>query len=115
MLTIEGLKELGVNTQEGLGRCLNNEALYLKLVKMIPGDANFERLSEAVRSHDLEKGFEAAHALKGALGNLSLTPLYERICEMTELLRVRQEADYGSMLTELLALRDALKDLCADS
>ena len=31
--------------------------------------------------------FEIAHSLKGVYGNLSLTPLYEPMCELTELLK----------------------------
>ena len=32
MITVEKLKQFGANTSEGLERCLNNEAFYLKLV-----------------------------------------------------------------------------------
>ena len=34
MLTVDKMKELGCNTAEGLGRCLNNEMFYLNLVQM---------------------------------------------------------------------------------
>ena len=37
-MTIDDLKTYGANTEEGLRRCLNNEAFYLRLVRMIPGD-----------------------------------------------------------------------------
>ena len=87
MLTIAALKEYGANTAEGLSRCLNNEAFYLKLVNMGLRDENFERLKAALEAHDNAKAFEAAHALKGSLGNLSLTPLYEPISALTERLR----------------------------
>ena len=48
MITIEGLKALGADTDSGLVRCLNNEAFYLKLVKMALEDGNYEKLKEAV-------------------------------------------------------------------
>ena len=32
MLTVEKLKEYGADTGEGLNRCMNNEAFYLRLV-----------------------------------------------------------------------------------
>lgn len=41
MITIEKLNSFGANTAEGLARCFGNEALYLKLVATIPGEANF--------------------------------------------------------------------------
>ena len=46
MLTVDALRQIGVNTKEGLGRCLNNEAFYLRLVNMALDDAAFERLAE---------------------------------------------------------------------
>jgi hypothetical protein len=38
MITIEGLKEYGANVEEGLTRCMNNEAFYLKLVGKMVND-----------------------------------------------------------------------------
>ena len=108
MLTMDALKEFGANTEEGLGRCFGNEALYLKLVGMIPGEAKFDQLKEAVANADLASAFEAAHALKGVLGNLSLDPIYKPVSEVTELLRAREEADYASYVDEILAKRDEL-------
>ena len=75
MLTIEKLRAYGANVDEGLGRCMNNEAFYLRLVNMAVGDAGFERLHTALKQGDRKEGFEAAHALKGMQGNHSLTPL----------------------------------------
>ena len=61
MLTIDMLKEFGVNTEEGLQRCFGNEDFYMKLVKMIPADGNFQRLEEALASGNLTAGFEAGN------------------------------------------------------
>lgn len=96
MLTVEQLKEYGANTEEGLGRCMNNEGFYLMLVGKVVQDQNFAALDEALKRNDLDAAFEAAHALKGATGNLALTPLYEPICEVTELLRKRTQMDYSA-------------------
>ena len=108
MLTIDSLRRFGANTQEGLGRCMNNEAFYLRLVNMALDDANFNKLAAAIESGDKEAGFEAAHALKGVLGNLSLTPLYDPCSEITEQLRAKADADYSALLDRILKLRDAL-------
>ena len=64
-----------------------------------------------VAAGDLKTAFESAHALKGVLGNLSLTPLYDKVSEITELLRARTETDYSPLLSEISALRDGLKKL----
>ena len=87
MLTVENLKQFGANTEEGLGRCFNNVDFYLKLVGMGLADANFDKLREALDAGDAAAAFEAAHALKGAIGNLALTPIYTPVCALTEQLR----------------------------
>jgi len=111
MLTIEKLNEYGANTQEGLARCMGNEALYLRLVASLTKQPDFDRMREQIESHDLASAFESAHALKGVLANLSITPLYEKVCEITELLRSREETDYQPLLEEIGALRDGLTDI----
>ena len=109
MLTIDALKEFGADTEEGLGRCLGNEALYLRLVGTVPGEPNFDKLAEAIEQKDLDTAFEMAHALKGALGNLSLTPIAGPVSELTELLRARTDMDYSELLQKVLAGREALR------
>ena len=87
MLTIERLKEFGADTEEGLARCMGMEDFYLRLVNMILNDENFDKLDTAVEEGDMNKAFEAAHALKGTLGNLALTPILTPVTEMTEKFR----------------------------
>ena len=108
MLTIDSLSRFGANTQEGLGRCMNNEAFYLRLVNMALEDAGFSKLAAAVEKGDKKEAFEAAHALKGVLGNLALTPLYSLTSEITELLRADADADYPALLAGILEKRKEL-------
>ena len=112
MLTIETLKDFGVNTEEGLGRCLGNEALYFRFIGMAVADDGFEHLAEATAAGDLVKAFEAAHALKGVLGNLAIVPLYRAVSEVTELLRSGTETDYSEKIAAILAMREDLRALC---
>ena len=67
-----------------------------------------------IAAKDLKAAFEAAHALKGVLGNLSLTPLYTPVVEITELLRSNTDMDYKSLLDTILEKRDELGRLCAE-
>lgn len=113
MLTVEDLKNFGADTEEGLGRCFGKEDFYIRLVGMIPDDPNFDTLAEKIKAGDLQGSFEAAHALKGVLGNLSLTPIYEPVSEMTELLRKKEEMDYMPLLAEVQKQRDRLKEMLA--
>ena len=112
MITLKALMDFGADIEKGLAVCMNNEALYLRLVNSVPDEKRFDELSDAIAEGNLDAAFEAAHALKGVLGNLSLTPLYEKASEITELLRSRSDADYGKRMEELLAYRDTLAELC---
>lgn len=111
MLDLVSLREFGANVDEGLARCIGNEALYLRLVDTIFADKNFDTLAEAVNKNDLKTAFESAHALKGVLGNLSLTPLYEPVAELTELLRAGTPGDYTDRVNAILEKRKALQDI----
>ena len=71
MVTIDKLNDFGADTAEGLARCYGNEALYLRLIGMVVKEDNFDKLKDAIEKNDLDGAFEAAHALKGVLGNLS--------------------------------------------
>lgn len=111
MLTIDALRSYGANVEEGLTRCVNNETFYLKLVGKTMDDPSFERLTKAIENKDLDDAFEAAHALKGALGNLALTPLCEPVNEMVELLRAKEDADYDLYIEEITNKKKALEEL----
>lgn len=108
MITIDSLKNYGANVEEGLARCLNKEAFYLKMVNMGLADERFEKLSEILASKDYDAAFEAVHALKGVIGNLALTPLYAPIEKMTELLRSRTDTDYSPLCAEIKEQRDKI-------
>ena len=114
MVTIEKLNTFGADTSEGLARCYNNETLYLRLINMLPKEKNFDKLQTALQENDLDAAFEAAHALKGVTGNLSLTPMYNVVVEITEPLRSRTQMDYTPLITELLKMRDEIAAMCAE-
>ena len=103
MLTVEMLKNFGADTKEGLSRCMNNEAFYLRLVSMGLSEPHFEKLQDAVARGSAREAFEAAHALKGVIGNLSLTPIYTPLSELTERLRGKDEmADVSDLMDQVM-------------
>jgi len=75
-------------------------------------DAHFESLAESLQSNNLEDAFEAAHALKGVIGNLALSPIYEPLASMTEMLRAKEDADYVSIYKPIKETRDKLLEMC---
>ena len=109
MLDINKLREFGADVESGLERCMNNEGFYLKLVEKSLGDNSFDKLVEAIDSNDLEGAFEAAHSLKGVTGNLALTPIFNPLCELVELLRGKKEmVDTGTLVETILSEHEKL-------
>ena len=108
-MTLEKLKSLGCNVEEGLARCMNNEAFYLGLVSKFLGSTDLSKLHDALEANDLDTAFKEAHSLKGVAGNLSLTPLYETLVEMVELLRGKTVTDYAPLFAKLSESLNALK------
>ena len=111
MLTVDKLKEYGANSDEGLARCLGNESFYFKLIGMALDDANFSGLEKALSAGDIDAAFEEAHKLKGVLGNLSLTPMYQPVSELTEILRAKKSEGADELFAAVLEKRNELLDL----
>lgn len=111
MLTVEKLRAFGANVDEGLERCMGNESFYLRMVKLALSDANFDKLARAAENDDAKAGFEAAHALKGVLANLAITPVCTPVSELTELLRSSRSVDFRTAVRGILDLRAVLASL----
>lgn len=107
-MTLEALRAYGANTGEGMNRCMNNESFYLRMVAMALSDKNFDALTAAINAGNAAAAFEAAHALKGSVGNVSLTPIYEPICELTEVLRKKTLPPDGgkALLMQIVTARE---------
>ncbi len=101
MITVEKLKELGCNADEGLERCLNDEGFYLELVPGAFEKKKYEELERHIKEGDLSAAFDEAHALKGVLSNLAITPLFNVVSEITELLRAKKETDYSGLISSM--------------
>lgn len=101
MITLDALKELGADTASGMARCINDEGFYLKMVGMALQDPSFDQLKEAIAAGDLDTAFERAHSLKGVMGNVALTSLFEPISEITEELRARNDIDYSDYMDRI--------------
>ncbi|MBP0976922.1 MAG: Hpt domain-containing protein [Oscillospiraceae bacterium] len=100
MLTIDDLREFGADVDEALVRCMNKEDFYLLLVGKALDDMKLSQLEEQINEKDYDAAFETAHTLKGMFTNLSLTPISDPVCRITELLRAKTDMDYSSLMTE---------------
>ena len=111
MLTVERLKEYGADVDTGLARCANNEALYLRLVKICIEELKSCELGEALDAGDLDRAFDIAHKLKGGVNNLSLDPVSAPVNELTELLRGKTPGDYGELYGKITEEANKLSEI----
>lgn len=111
MLTVDALREYGADVDTGLARCMNNEAYYLRFVNMVIGDDKLGALKEALDARDFERAFDLAHAMKGACGNLSLTPIYRPVSEISDGLKKGKDMDYTALCDEAVTQFEKLKKL----
>ena len=114
MLTLNALREYGADVAEGLGRCMNNEAFYLRMVGMAVKDTKVDALDAAIKSGDIKEAFELAHALKGMCANLSLTPLSAPLSDITEILRGGTAEGTGDLIAEIVSQKRKLDDIAAN-
>ena len=111
-MTIEALEAYGADVKAGMARCMGMQDFYLRLVGMELKDENFDKLDRALAVQNSREAFEAAHALKGAVGNLGLTPLYTPLREITERLRGAEgPVDLGGLEGAYREALDRLKAL----
>lgn len=81
------LSQAGIDYEEGLHRFNNKAELYEKFLIRFPEDQSYPQLLAAMESQDVEKAFQAAHALKGVTGNLSIQDLHNALIPLVEELR----------------------------
>lgn len=102
------LKGLGVNVDEGLARLNGNKALYERLLVKLTGmvkNAMPVLDSEDSQSKEL---IEAAHAIKGSSGNLSVTPVYEAYSQIVSLLRAGQEQEAREQIQKVRPVQEEI-------
>ena len=78
-----------------------NDELIKRFVLKFKDSNPYPELIDAYRSHDVVRLFEAAHSMKGVVGNLSLSKLYEassNICEVTRYKNVFNEEEIGPLM-----------------
>lgn len=105
------LERFGCNVGEALDRVIGDEELYVECLESVQHDDAFYALGDALEKGRSKEAFEQAHTLKGVLGNLSLTPLYETVIRIVEPLRAGKTDGLDGEYGELMAERQTLEDI----
>ena len=105
---IEDLKELGVNTEEGLKRLNGNQSFYERMLRSVPKMLEKDLVDPEFPADDYGDIIEKTHAIKGATGNLSLTPLYEAYTQIVDLLRESKPEEARKILKDILPVQEQI-------
>lgn len=78
-------------------------------LRTVVDDPAYEKLGEALERQDKKEAFDYAHTLKGVLGNMGLTPIYNVVIRIVEPLRNETNENLEQIYEELLAENNRLR------
>ena len=81
------LESWGCKVEDALERTLGDEDFLVKVMKKAVNDNSIAQLGMALKEKNCKQAFEAAHDLKGVMGNVGLTPIYTIAVRIVEPLR----------------------------
>lgn len=110
---ISRLKKWNCDIDGTMSRFLNNKEFYINLLHDVPNQIEFLDLGKHLKAKDLKRAFMDAHTLKGVLGNMGLTPMYNEVCLIVEPLRINKmdgvNEHYKALMNELDELKEILE------
>ena len=101
---LEKLKELGVDIEKVLSMLNGKQALYERLILKFYDMAKKMDL----REDNLDDIYERVHALKGAAGNLGITPLFNIYVEILALIKEDKMAEVSEKIKKLLPIQEEI-------
>ncbi len=105
---MQELNSLGVNTDEGLRRMGGNSSLYERMLVSLKNMIKDSPVRVDFDCNNYSDIIDAAHTIKGASGNLSVTPIYKYYSEFVKLLREQQPEQAKKILEEALPVQNAI-------
>lgn len=105
---IDGLIRWGADPNAAIKRMLGDEELFFKLMNDFIKSPDWDMLLELINNESFKDAFVIAHRMKGSSADLSLTPLYESLCYVTDDLRGEVEEILYSDVESLIAVKENL-------
>ena len=95
------LEAAGVDVGQALARMMGSEALLERLLGKFLEEPNYAALCAALERGEPAAAAAAAHGLKGACGNLSMTALYGLFTRQVDALRAGELAEAERLMEEI--------------
>ena len=108
MSFFDELRTLGVDIDGGLKRLNGNQSFYERMLRSVPKMLEKDPVDPEFPADDYGDIIEKTHAIKGATGNLSLTPLYEAYTQIVDLLREGKPEEARKILKDILPVQEQI-------
>lgn len=105
---IRNLAEYGADVNCVNSRFLGDLDLYTRFFHGLFEETSIRTLEKSMMAGDCKHAFEAAHELKGIAGNLGLTPFYQSVSALVEMLR---SGDFDSAVVQYSEVDKQMKIL----
>ncbi len=105
------LQEMGCEMEETMERFMDDQEFYVECFQKFIEHKEIETLGVTMESGDIEESFMRAHTLKGTLGNLGLTPIYDQMVVIVEFLRKGDMQQASERYQRLMGEWDRYKNL----
>lgn len=107
------LENWGCDVKAALSRFIDDEEFYLECIAKFKKETGFELLGQCLTNKQFKEAYEYAHMLKGVAGNLGLTPIYEKLCILVELLRNYGDIkEFGKVIQLYEDSKQKFSDFC---
>jgi len=83
-----------IDVKDGIARVVNNEQLYLKLLKKFDGEKMRNAITNAIEANNMGDVAYATHAMRGAASNLGFGSLLKIASEIEELAKSNQDCKH---------------------
>ena len=101
---LEELRALGVEVDKILGTLNGKQALYERLIFKFYDLVKKSNVTE----DNLEEIYERVHALKGAAGNLGITPLFEEYVNILTLIREDKMSEIPEAIRKMIPVQEKI-------
>ena len=105
------LAKFGVNIEEALERFMGDENAFLECIDLLLEDKKFYDLGDSIKKDEYGKSYNIALSLKGAIGNLSIEPLNEKISNIVGPLSIYDYADLEKHYTDMMKTYESMKKI----
>lgn len=82
----------GYDVDVALQRFMNNDVLFMTFLKKVPDDPHFGAILSDIEAGNYDEAHKNAHAIKGVVGNLGLTSVFDTSAELCVALKAAADS-----------------------